>query len=187
VNADRGGWAVYPSHLADTGTLRDGTLVSVRPIHAADLRLEHDFVAGLSSQTRYERLLSARRLLPGELRRLTRVDYRRDMALVAQRDDNPALLGVARYVRLDDPSGAEIALVVGDAWQGRGLGELLLRMLLDAARQHDLDRLEGLTLSTNLRMLALARKLGFSARRETQDATLTGLSCRLAPARFRAS
>ncbi len=139
-------------------------------------------MAGLSSHTRYERLLSARKLLPGELRRLTDIDYARDMALVAQLESGSGLLGVARYVRLDDPSVAEFALVIGDAWQGRGLGQMLLAALLDAARRHELDRLEGLTLSTNVRMITLGRKLGFVAHREAQDATVTELARSLAPA-----
>jgi acetyltransferase len=166
-----------PAHLVESWQLADGTPVTIRPIRAADAALELTFLAGLSQHTRYQRVLSARRLLPGELRRLTRIDYRRDMALIAtiEVDGVEAMLGVARYVRQADGRSAEFAIVVGDAWQGRGLGEKLLRSLLGAAAGHDLQSLTGMTLSMNQPMLTLARKLGFTPRRDRDDATVTNL------------
>ena len=75
--------APYPRHLIERWALRDGTPVTIRPIRASDLPLEQAFVVGLSPATRYQRLLSGRNLLPGELRRLTDIDYAREMALIA--------------------------------------------------------------------------------------------------------
>jgi RimJ/RimL family protein N-acetyltransferase len=169
--------AAYPAHLVEPAALADGTPVTLRPIRASDAALELAFLAGLSSQTRYQRVLSARQLLPGELRRLTRIDFARDMALIATIDVDgmEVMLGVARYVRHAETRAAEFAVVVGDAWQGRGLGEKLLRSLIAAAAGHGLRSLTGFTLSTNRPMLVLARKLGFTARLERGDATLTNL------------
>lgn len=179
--------AAYPAHLAESGFLTDATPVTIRPIRARDAALELAFLAGLSSHTRYQRVLSGRGLLPGELRRLTRIDYRRDMALVAtvSVDGIEAMLGVARYVRQADARSAEFAVVVSDAWQGRGLGERLMRRLISAASGHGLQSLTGMTLSTNRPMLTLARKLGFTTQLDRDDATVANL-CRLldaAPAR----
>ena len=86
--------------------------------------------------------------------------------------DGDALLGVARYVRDKDGNAAEFAIVVADAWHGRGIGYRLLAKLIDAARRHGVKRLYGDILATNRPMLELARKLGFKLSRH-EDATLT--------------
>ena len=168
--------APYPAQLVEQTRLPDGTPVTIRPIRASDLLLEREFVVGLSPHTRYQRLLSGRRLLPGELRRLTDIDYARELALVAlaQQDGREQLLGVARYVRDDEtePESCDFAIVVADRWQGHGLGEMLLRRLQRAARADGIRVVGGLTLSTNAAMIALARKLGFRAHREAGDATV---------------
>lgn len=167
----------YPLYLVEAWQLADGTPVTIRPIRGRDAALELVFLTGLSMQTRYQRVLSGRKLLPGELRRLTQIDYRRDMALVATIRVNgvETMLGVARYVRHADGRSAEFAIVVGDAWQGRGLGEKLLRSLIAAAARHDLVSLMGMTLSMNQPMLTLACKLGFTPQLDRDDATVTNL------------
>ena len=171
--------APYPSHLVEHWQLGDGTPVTIRPIRAADLLLERAFVVGLSPHTRYQRLLSARKLMPGELKRLTDIDYRREMALVAVAtiDGVTQELGVARYVRDDEqePGSADFAIVVADRWQGQGIGEKLMRSLLNAALQDGIKVIAGITLSTNAGMIALARKLGFTTRLEHGNATVTDL------------
>lgn len=82
------------------------------------------------------------------------------------------LIGVARYVRDKDGDAAEFALVVADAWQGRGIGSRLLAKLADIARQRGLKQLYGDVLATNRGMLNLVRKLGFELGRH-DDPTLT--------------
>jgi GNAT superfamily N-acetyltransferase len=175
----------YPWHLIEQWALRDGTPVTIRPIRAADLLLERAFVVGLSPSTRYQRLLSARKLMPGELKRLTDIDYRREMALVAIAtiDGVTQELGVARYVRDDEqePGSADFAIVVADRWQGRGLGKKLMRSLLNAAVKDGIKVVGGITLSTNAGMIALARKLGFTTRLEHGNATVTDLRWEAAP------
>lgn len=161
--------------LSEDWLLTDGTPVTIRPIRATDVALELGFVRGLSRATRYQRLLSTRDLLPGELRRLTDIDTTREMALIATTRRNGAeeQLGVARYVRDSDDCGrAELAIVVGDEWQRKGLGEKLLRDLLNSAAEADVRVLTGITLATNTALLTLVRKLGFSIRREAGDATI---------------
>ena len=169
----------YPAHLIEEWRLPDGAPVTIRPIRAADLLLERAFVVGLSPRTRYQRLLSGRKLLPGELKRLTDIDYRREMALVAiaRIDGVTQELGVARYVRDDEhePGSCDFAIVVGDRWQGLGLGEKLMRSLLRAAVDAGIRVVGGLTLTENGGMIALARKLGFSVHLEHGNATVTDL------------
>lgn len=160
--------------------------VRIRPIRPSDLEIERRFVYGLSARSHYLRLLSGRGLLPGELERWTNIDPQREIALIAiVRDAGTAdeeEIAVARAVVDDSARGHwDFAIVVADAWQGRGLGALLLGQLLQAARAAGATVLGGITLAENRGMLALARKLGFHARREPGDATVMRLELRLAP------
>lgn len=170
-------WPGCDAPLSRTEVLPDGTDFTIRPIRASDKALELAFLRGLSRESRYQRLLSRRDLLPGELRRLTEIDPAREMALIAtiDGDGGEEQIGVARYVK-DADRAAEMAIVIGDAWQRRGLGEKLLRALIDAAADAGVDTLTGITLSTNLGMLRLAKKLGFDLRYQPGDATVMRLT-----------
>lgn len=177
----------YPHHLVQDRSLPDGTRLRIRPISPED-RLRHwRFVCSLSLQTRYQRLMSARCLLPGELRRMVEIDYEREMALVAVAwvDGEEQEVGVARYVREDPADGeatpadaAEFAIVITDAWQRRGIGRLLLHSLKSVAAAAGVDQLGGLTLATNAGMLRLARGLGFEISREPDDWTVKRITWR---------
>jgi len=162
-----------PAHLVLCRRLADGTPIVVRPIQPEDDAIETAFIGGLSSDTRYNRLLGARKLTPEEIRRLTRIDYAQEMAYVAVtgQAEQVRLLGVARYVR-DADAAAEFALVVADAWQRRGVGTLLLDTLLRHAHAAGIVRLLGITLATNQAMQKLARKLGFTQTLYPRDATV---------------
>jgi len=91
----------HPSHLVEDWQLLDGTPVRIRPIRADDLAMHTAFVAGLSNETGYHRLLSPRKPQPDELRRMTDIDYRHELALIAttEVDGKEQQLGVVRYVR----------------------------------------------------------------------------------------
>jgi acetyltransferase len=89
------------------------------------------------------------------------------------------LIGVARYVLERNNEAAEFAIVIADAWHGRGIGSRLLAKLIDVARRRGVRRLYGDILAQNRPMLELARKLGFTLGRH-EDATLTRASLELA-------
>jgi acetyltransferase len=82
------------------------------------------------------------------------------------------LIGVARYVLNREDKSAEFAIVVADAWQGRGIGKRLLAELIDVARRRGLKQLYGDILGVNRPMLELVRTLGFTLQRH-EDPTLT--------------
>jgi acetyltransferase len=162
--------------------LVDGRKVALRPIHRSDLELERRFVTGLSLRTRYLRLLSGRGLLPGELERWTDIDPAREIASIAVTVDAAVeeQVGVARCARDDrSPPRWDFGIVVADAWQGVGLGEILLRDLMERAEAAGIALLSSITLPENRPMLALARRLGFSVRGEADDATLMRVERRL--------
>src|SRR5438105_11666705 len=97
------------------------------------------------------------------LEKFTRIDFGRDMALIATATIEGAetAIGVARYARLADDVTCEFAITVADAWQGRGIGTKLLAMLVGTARGHGIRRVIGDVLATNTPMLRLARSQGF--------------------------
>ena len=161
----------------ETWVAADGTVITIRPISAADLALEEEFVEGLSASTGYQRLMSARRPSLEELRRWTDIDRERELALIATTSiqGRERQIGVARYVKEPSSSDAEFAIVLSDDWQRRGLGTRLLMSLLAAAKRHGVRRLVGTTMSENRGMLALGRKLGFRVATEPGAATITNL------------
>ena len=168
---------------SETWVAADGTVITIRPISAADLALEQEFVDGLSASTGYQRLMSARHPSIEELRRFTDINLERELALIATASvqGRERQIGVARYVKEESsPSEAEFAIVLSDDWQGRGLGTRLLSGLLAAAKSHGVRRVVGTTMSENRAMLAVARKLGFKLAADPGSATITNLTLDLA-------
>ena len=138
-------------------------------MHRGDLEREWRFVAGLSQQTLYLRLqYSSRGVSREDLMRLLDLDYHDRMAIAALLDLPQAgeIVGVSRYARLGDSDQAECAIVVADAWQGRGLGTELMRTLGQAARANGIHTLVGTSLGENERIHAWARRFGFDVRTE---------------------
>lgn len=178
--------ASYPAHLRECARLADGTDILLRPIHPEDDVVERAFISGLSRDSRYNRLLGARKLTPQEIRQLTRIDYEREMAFVAvsASGGQACLLGVARYIRDAHAGGAEFGVVVADVWQRKGVGTLLLQALLRQARAAGIARLHGITFSSNQAMQNLARKLGFVLQTDPQDATVRRVEITLTPEVF---
>ena len=156
--------APYPAHLTSSWPLGLSHSVSVRPIRPEDADIELEFARNLSHETRYNRFLGGGFALTREwLDRFTRIDFTRDMALIATvtLDGKETLISVARYVRLQDNESCEFAVTVADAWQGHGIGRRLMEKLIAHARSTGLRRMTGEVLATNAPMLRLASSLGF--------------------------
>lgn len=165
----------YPAHLRCRIERADGPDITVRPIRPEDGELIQDLMHRLSKEARYFRFMETlSEHSPAMLVRLTQIDYDREMALIAADESKgqEELLAVARYTTLPDGESCEFALVVADAWQGRGIGARLMRGLIDTAASRGLKRMEGEVLSNNVKMLALMQKLNFSIRTSEDDYTL---------------
>lgn len=148
----------------------------LRPLRRADHDIELAFVSGLSPETRQNRLLGGTiRITREYIDRLTTIDLSRDMALAAalMLEGREVLIGVARYVLAADGRDCEFALVIADAWQGRGIGGRLMEKLIAVARSRGLAWMHGDVLSTNARMLGFCRRLGFTLGRHPDDPTVT--------------
>jgi acetyltransferase len=139
------------------------TLRRLRPGDAAMVRWGLERV---SLQSRRNRFFSAISEFSDEMvRRLTDVDPRRVCALIVVRTSARGEFPVAggRIVVSEDGAGCEFSLLVGDDWQGQGVGRYLLRALIAEAVRRRLRRIEGHVYADNRPMLRLARSLGFQA------------------------
>jgi acetyltransferase len=155
----------YPAHLAQSWRTPDGVEVEVRPIRPEDAEIEREFVRALSPEAKYLRFMSTlKELTPVMLARFTQVDYDREMALIAvvTEGGRERQIGVARYVVNADGETCEFAVVVAEAWQGRGLGRHLMQRLIGIARERGLAAMQGEILAANSGMLDLVAKLGFT-------------------------
>jgi acetyltransferase len=139
-----------------------GSRYRVRPIKPADIRLYPDFLARVSQEDMRLRFLLPVRTLPETmLKRLTQLDYEREMAFVAL-EASGELAAVARLSANPDRSAAEYALLVRTDLQGHGLGWSLLSHVIDYARAEGIGLVRGIVLKENHRMLDMCRELGFS-------------------------
>jgi acetyltransferase len=164
----------YPAHLITQIALRDGTVLTIRPIRPADMNLEKAFVKKLSDYSRYYRFMQPiRELTPAMLEHFTHPDYDREMALIviANQDGVEDEIGVARYVKYPDGRQCEFALAIADAWHGKGVGATLMQALMANARSVGLESMEGFVLTTNQAMLKLVKFLGFSSEISNDDPT----------------
>lgn len=140
--------------------LRDGSTAHVRTIGPDDGAALRAFHARLSQESIVLRFFGAHpRLSDAEVERFTHVDGAERVALVAERAGE--IVAVARFDRVPGTDEAEVAFVVNDAFQGQGLGTVLLRKLAGAARSHGVRWLVADTLSENFRMLNVFRHAGF--------------------------
>ena len=164
-----------PAGYAESWPLLHAHSLTIRALQPEHADLEVRFGLALSAQSRYERFLGGGvKLTPELLARLLNVDFSRDAALIATvafgGSETP--VGVGRYARTAGDDTAEVAVTIADAWQGCGLGRLLLERVIDAARRNGVRRLTGDVLAANARMLALARRLGFRSEPHPEGATL---------------
>jgi RimJ/RimL family protein N-acetyltransferase len=150
--------AAYPKELEREVSLRDGSRLRLRPIRPEDQDRLIAFYDRLSRHTAYQRFFAVmKRLPPDWARLLANVDYERRLALIAEHGppEAPELVGVARYEPTDHADTAEIAFVIQDGWQNRGLGTLMLDALLAAADARGIRRFRAYVLAGNMRMIDL--------------------------------
>ncbi len=142
--------------------------VVFRPMRAEDAPWLNRFHERLSRETTRLRFFNLHpHLTPRELERFTHVDHRDREAIVAWCDDE--IIGVGRFERLGEPNAAEVAFVVADEWQGRGIGTQLLQQLITHARRRGITELRAETLPENDRMQRLFRDSGLPVTRRWHD------------------
>jgi acetyltransferase len=168
----------YPSRYVCESKLNDGTPVVIRPIRPEDEPLMVEFHHTLSERSVYMRyfhwLKLDQRITHERLTRMCFIDYDRQMALVAERQGQ--IIGVGRLVRSPLANDAEVAVIISDAWHGRGLGSQLAERVVAFARDEKVARLNASVLYENRPMLRILEKIGFrlipSSDPETVEATM---------------
>ncbi len=161
-----------PAHWACDVVVADGGTVRVRPVQSSDGPGLVAFHARLSPESVYFRFFGGHpSLTDAEVARFTVVDYVDRVALVAELGHR--LVGVARYDRLpSDPQRAEVAFVVSDEHQGRGIGTVLLEHLAAAARERGVTTFLAETLVANAKMLDVFEQAGFEERTRLDEGTV---------------
>jgi GNAT superfamily N-acetyltransferase len=153
---------VRDNRVGDLQRLPDGAEVLVRAVRAEDKPLFARGWERFGDESRYRRFMGVKpRLSTSELSFFTEIDHIDHEAIGALDPETGEGLGVARYVRdLERPHAADAAVSVVDAWQGRGLGGLLLRRLCHRAAQNGIRVFTAELLTSNHTMLHLFEKLG---------------------------
>jgi acetyltransferase len=164
----------YPNQYESDLLLRDGTPVLLRPIKPEDESLVYRLLQSCSEQTIYFRYFHRIRKFTRELLiRFTQNDYDREIALIAvgQPPGPPVMLGVVRLVMTPNREEGEFAILVGDPWQGKGLGATLMELIIGVAKDCGVHYLYGDVLLENEPMLAMMNRLGFSFRKNYEEGT----------------
>ncbi len=172
----------YPGHLVTNWQLPNGTDMVIRPIRPEDAEIEQAFIRKLSQQAKYFRFMqSINELSPQLLARFTQIDYNREMALIAVVSVNgqETEIGVARYITNPDGRSCEFAIVIADNWQRQGIAHRLMQLLIEIARSHALQLMEGDVLADNHEMLNLMSKLGFSIHPSEEETRMEHVVLRL--------
>src|SRR5271163_2875825 len=161
-----------PSHYETLATLKDGTEIIIRAIRPDDSGPLREQFSNLSLESVRLRFHGLRRApSESEAKRAANVDFVDTVALVATPRCHPEELSAGcRYIVDGDGSGrdsAEIAFLVLDDYQGKGIGSLMLRYLAIIARAQGIREFKADVLSDNERMIRVFERSGFPTRRST--------------------
>jgi acetyltransferase len=154
----------YPRQYVGTHTIRSGQDVTVRPIRPEDEPKVVRFHKELSERSVYLRYASLmkleQRVAHERLARICFIDYAREMALVAETDEED-IIGIGRLTQPPGRNEAEFAMLVIDDYQGEGVGTELLRRLVRVGEDEGLERITADILRQNRAMQRVCEKLGF--------------------------
>lgn len=152
--------------------LRDGTPVSIRPIGKQDAELELEFLTRLSPEMRGLRFLGLiQEPGPEVARGLTDLDPRRAAGFIAVVSDagRERQVGAAHFSVSQKGDSCDCSVTVSDEWQKRGIGSLLMRILIEAARERGIRHLRAFAPAHSDGSHHLAARLGFKRRLDLHD------------------
>jgi GNAT superfamily N-acetyltransferase len=161
----------YPEHLEAGKATRKGFDVFLRPVRITDEKLLKDFFYSLSDKSIYQRFLTAMPFLPRQtLQKFSVINYGREMVILAvvTVDGNEQVAGMGQYIVSETEHAADIAFVVRDECQNRGVGSLLLDYLSGIAIREGILVFTATILSDNRAMLHVIENLGFETERKME-------------------
>ncbi|MCG6891391.1 MAG: GNAT family N-acetyltransferase [Gammaproteobacteria bacterium] len=157
--------------------LSDGRNVHLRAIRPSDREMLREQFLKLSKASVRDRFFSLKLdLTADELTYFTEVDFNHHVALVAELESGSERepVAVGRLVRKSgEPDNAEIAITVADAMQGKGIGKIMLKHLIDCARQLGVRHMDASVMAGNTRMMKLIRKSGLPYISRLEDGVQT--------------
>jgi acetyltransferase len=160
----------YPKQWEQQGRLRDGTAVFIRPVRPEDEPLYPPFFAMVTAEDLRLRFFApVKQFSHVFIARFTQIDYARAMAFIAIDKASGNMLGVVRLHADANYETGEYAILIRSDLKGRGLGWLLMQLILEYSRAEGLQSIEGQVLSENKTMLAMCRELDFHITADVQD------------------
>jgi len=162
----------YPENLETRRTTRSGLRVTLRPVKINDEPLVKEFFYSLSDQSIYRRFISARTDMPHErLQEFVVIDYTKEIVILVLDDtsEKDAVIGIGQYGIDEFTHTAEVALVVRDTHQNKGVGSVLLSYLTILAKKQGLLGFTAEVLVENKAMLHLFEKMGFDIQKRTSS------------------
>ncbi len=155
----------YPEELETYRTTKSGLEILLRPVKISDEPLLKDFFYALSDTSLYRRFISMRKDMPHErLQEFVVIDYTKEMVILAtiqKAEGVEEVVGVGQYGIDERTNTAEVAFVVRDDYQGKGIGTELLSYLTYLAKRQGLHGFTAEVLEENRPMLHLFEKMGF--------------------------
>ncbi len=162
----------YPSQYSSRVILKDGSAILFRPIKLDDAQAWLDFYHRISKRSIYLRLHHT----PPEMTiddavRFCTADYQNQFAFVAEAiiEKQKQIVAVGRYSRMPNAKTAEIAFIIQDEYQEKGIGTKLIEWLATVARQNDIDTFEAYVLPENTEMLSTFQGYGFHMKEELEN------------------
>jgi acyl-CoA hydrolase/GNAT superfamily N-acetyltransferase len=161
---------VYPEELETRKTTRTGLNMLLRPVKLSDEHLLKDFFYSLSNDSRYRRFISTRADMHHDrLQPFVVIDYTKEMVILAalEQEERELIVGMAQYLIDENAHTAEVAFVVRDEYQGKGIGAVLLSYVTYLAKKSGLLGFTAEVLMENRQMLQLFEKMGFIIEKRT--------------------
>ena len=157
----------YPERLESYRSTRTGLPLFLRPVKISDEELIKSFLYSLSDKSIYTRYFANMMLMPHNihdiLQKYVVIDYSKEMLMLAiiERQGVEEIAGFGQYIIEADTHTAKAAFLVGDAWQNRGVGSVLLEHLTEIAKKEGLLGFSAMVLAENTPMLRLFERMNF--------------------------
>ena len=151
----------YPGDMTRIQNFRDGLVVRFRPIKPSDVDEMRRLFYRFSDRSVYYRYFSPVKAMPhSEMQEYVNVDYRKTMSIVGLIGEPGIgdIIAEARYVALDDKPYADVAFIVDEAYQGKGIASYLLNLLIESAKERGFKGFTADVLADNRSMLKVFEK-----------------------------
>ncbi len=159
----------YPEELERYDTLKDGTQIFFRPVKPTDEPALSEMLYSLSNQSVHTRYFTYTMTFPHkDVQKLTNIDYRNDLAIVGvvPSPTGEDIVAISQYFLDPKTQAAEVAFIVQDEWQQKGMGTFLMDYIAQIARQRGVRRFYAKVLPANKPMLAIFHNSGFKVNTE---------------------